>query len=101
MYAVIFTSIRTLEEQDLYSEWSEKMEALVKDIDGYVRHIGFRDAESRKGVTISYFESAEAIARWKQLNEHLEAQRLGREHFYEEYQVQVSKIEREYSWNRA
>ena len=97
-FVVIFRSTRKLDDGHLYSEWSEKMEALVKTIDGYEHHFGFRDAISRDGVTVSYFTSLEAISQWKNLNEHKMAQQLGRDSFYEEYSVQVCEVLRDYGF---
>ena len=97
-YAVIFTSTRTLGDSDLYATWSARMEAEVAAIPGYLSHVGFRDAVTRRGVTISYFQSQEAIRTWRDVQEHREAQRLGRERFYEEYTVEVARIERSYAW---
>ena len=34
-YVVIFRSTRKIDDGQLYSEWSKKMEQLVKSIDGY------------------------------------------------------------------
>ena len=97
-FVVIFRSTRKLDDGSVYSEWSEKMETLVKTIDGYEKHFGFRDPETRDGVTISYFSSLEAISEWKNLADHGTAQRFGRENFYEEYSVQVCEILRDYEF---
>ena len=61
-YVVIFRSIRKLDDGQLYSEWSEKMENLIKTIDGYDHHFGYRDTTSREGVTVSYFTTLDAIS---------------------------------------
>lgn len=98
-YVVIFRSIRKLDDGKLYSEWSEKMDSMVRTIDGYEKHFGFRDTSSRDGVTVSYFTSLEAISRWKNLDEHKVAQQLGRDAFYEEYSVQVCEVLRDYSFD--
>lgn len=97
-YLVVFRSTRKLDDGLLYIDWSEKMETLVKTIDGYKKHFGFRDLETRDGVTISYFSSLEAISEWKNLADHRSAQELGREKFYEEYSVQVCEILRDYEF---
>ncbi len=97
-YVVIFRSTRKLDDGQLYSEWSEKMENLVKTIDGYEHHFGFRDATSRDGVTVSYFTSLEAVSQWKNLDEHKMAQHLGRDSFYEEYSIQVCEVLRDYGF---
>ena len=97
-YLVVFRSTRKLDDGAIYSEWSEKMEILVKTIDGYKKHFGFRDPDTRDGVTIAYFSSLEAISEWKNLADHKVAQNLGREKFYEEYSVQVCEILRDYEF---
>jgi heme-degrading monooxygenase HmoA len=97
-YVVIFRSTRKLDDGKLYSEWSQKMEKLVKEVDGYEHHFGFRDTSSREGVTLSYFTSLEAISQWRSLGEHKVAQQLGRDAFYEDYSVQVCEVLREYGF---
>jgi heme-degrading monooxygenase HmoA len=97
-YLVVFRSTRKLDDGAMYSKWSEKMESLVKTIDGYEKHFGFRDSETLDGVTVSYFRSLEAISEWKSLADHRTAQELGREEFYNEYSVQVCEILRDYEF---
>jgi heme-degrading monooxygenase HmoA len=60
---------------------------------------GFLGVESVRedlGITVSYWESLEAIRNWKRNAEHLEAQRLGKEQWYSGFRVRIAKIEREY-----
>ena len=87
-----------MDHSELYQEWSEKMEQLVVVQDGYLSHFGFRDPESREGVTVSYFDSEESIKQWHNNGEHLQAQSLGRTHFYESFSVEVAEIRRRYEW---
>ena len=97
-FLVVFRSTRKLDDGSQYAEWSEKMEILVKSLGGYEKHFGFRDPDTRDGVTISYFKSLEAISLWKNLVDHRKAQEFGREKFYEEYSVQVCEILRDYKF---
>ena len=91
-YAVIFTSIKTGNE-DGYKETLEKMLQLAAKHPGY---IGIESARSEIGITVSYWESTDAIRSWKQQSEHLLAQKKGREKWYEHYRVRVCKVERDY-----
>ena len=100
MYAVIFRSTRTTHSQELYKEHSAKMDYLVSGIKGYISHHSQRDPITREGITISYFESLEAIKQWREHPEHLETQELGKKLFYEKYEVKVVKVERKYEWSR-
>lgn len=96
-YAVIFSSLRTEGDRG-YAEMAERMEALARVQPGF---LGFETARDEVGITVSYWESLEDIARWKEQTEHLEAQRLGKEMWYEHYTLRICKVEREYSFKKS
>ena len=95
-YAVIFTSTRT-EVEDSYSYMAIKMETLAKQQPGF---LGVESARNEIGITVSYWESLEAIANWKQNLDHLDAQFLGRQKWYENYIVRIAKVEKEYGFEK-
>ncbi|MES2862964.1 MAG: antibiotic biosynthesis monooxygenase [Bacteroidota bacterium] len=95
-YAVIFTSTRT-NLDDNYAEMAIKMETLAKQQPGF---LGVESARNEIGITVSYWESLEAIANWKQNLDHLDAQFLGRQKWYENYMVRIAKVEKEYSFEK-
>jgi len=91
-YAVIFTSIRT-EDDAGYGETAERMEALAREMPGY---LGIESARGTDGfgITISYWASEAAIAEWKRHIEHQAAQSRGKREWYAGYRVRVAKVER-------
>ncbi len=91
-YAVIFTSIRN-EANDEYEQISIRMSELAKQQTGYLGH---ESAREEIGITVSYWESLDAIRNWKMNSEHLFAQKKGREEFYSKYKVRIAKVERDY-----
>ena len=93
-YAVIFTSTRT-EVEAGYAEMATKMVALAKAQPGF---IGMESARSEIGITVSYWESLEAIKNWKANMEHVEAQEKGKTTWYKNYKVRIAKVEREYEF---
>ncbi len=95
-YAVIFTSTRTDLDEN-YSEMAIKMETLAKQQPGF---LGVESARNEIGITVSYWESLEAIANWKQNLDHLDAQFLGRQKWYDNYVVRIAKVEKEYGFER-
>jgi heme-degrading monooxygenase HmoA len=95
-YAVIFTSIRTDIDQN-YSDMAVKMVELAQLQEGF---LGIESARNEIGITVSYWKSLEAIKKWKQNLDHLEAQHKGIEKWYERYTVRIAKVEREYSFNK-
>lgn len=92
-YAVIFTSLRREEPGDGYGEMAQRMEELARQQTGFLGVESVRDA-SGLGITVSYWQSLEAIAAWKANAEHLVAQRLGRENWYERFSLRVCRVER-------
>lgn len=95
-YAVIFISQRTEHNQEGYASMSERMEELAKEQPGFIKVESTRDSEGH-GITVSYWESLEAIQRWKENSKHKAAQQKGKETWYSHYQVQICKVIKEYS----
>jgi heme-degrading monooxygenase HmoA len=94
-YAVIFTSTQT-NTLDGYSEMADQMEALAKQQPGF---LGMESARNGLGITVSYWESLDAIKTWKLQSDHLVAQRKGRTDFYNWYKVRICKVERDYEFS--
>lgn len=94
--AVIFASTRTKDHDEEYSRWSERMNELVLEQPGFIDVVSARDPKTRFGITVSYFEDEQSAQNWKANLEHLEAQRLGRTDFYENYSVKIANVFREY-----
>jgi len=93
-YAVIFSSRRT-EGDNGYGEMAARMEELAATMPGYLGIESARGADGF-GITVSYWESEEAMANWKKQAEHRIAQQRGRAEWYSDYTVRVAKVEREY-----
>lgn len=94
-YAVIFTSIRTLVEED-YAEMAEEMVRLAAIQPGYLGHESAREG---LGITISYWESLASIQAWKANADHLIAQKFGREKWYAAFKTRIALVERDYGMN--
>jgi heme-degrading monooxygenase HmoA len=96
--AVIFTTTRSRDNHG-YDEMAERMDALAAVQPGYLGIESVNDGST--GITVSYWESSEAARAWKQHAEHLAAQRIGRERWYDAYSVRVATVERDYRFDRS
>ena len=94
-YAVIFSSRRTIDDDAGYAETAERMVRLAERQPGYLGIESARGTD-RFGITVSYWESGEAIKAWKEQLEHQAAQRDGQARWYEYYELRVAKVERGY-----
>lgn len=93
-YAVIFTSERADEDHG-YAEMAEEMVKLASLQPGF---LGVESAREGVGITVSYWDSLEAIQKWKQNERHLVAQRKGMAEWYRTYKTRVCKVERDYGF---
>ncbi len=98
-YAVIFTSNLSNDTAD-YSTVADKMEELAKQQPGFLGVESARD-HSVLGITISYWESLEAIENWKQNALHKEAKKRGREQWYENFHLRICLVEKEFKFHRG
>ncbi len=92
MYAVIFRAT-IAEPDDEYFQLAKRLRELAKDY-GCLEFVFL--TEGREEISISYWADQKQISAWKENQEHVLAQKKGREKWYETYRVQIAKIEREY-----
>ncbi|GGX89883.1 hypothetical protein GCM10007160_16620 [Litchfieldella qijiaojingensis] len=92
-YAVIFTSVRSELDDEDYEAMATRMVELASQQPGF---LGVESAREDVGITVSYWDSLEAIKRWKAHVEHREAQRLGLERWYSTFKTRISRVERDY-----
>jgi heme-degrading monooxygenase HmoA len=95
---VIFkTHLRAGADEEAYRRTSRRMHELVDQIPGFIS-IKAYTAEDGESIDLVRFETDDALRVWKEQPEHLEAQRRGREEFYDHYSVQACKVVRDYEF---
>jgi heme-degrading monooxygenase HmoA len=98
-YAVIFSSLRQGEDND-YGATADRMVELAAQQPGYLGVESLRGADGF-GITVSYWESEEAIKNWKRHAEHTAARERGRKEWYEHFELRIAKVERAYAGPRG
>jgi heme-degrading monooxygenase HmoA len=97
-YVVIFTSLRT-EVDAGYAEAAQRMLELAAQQPGF---LGVESARSDGlGITLSYWQSEEAIRAWREHAEHSAVREQGRADWYAAFATRVAKVERAYSFSRS
>lgn len=94
-YAVIFASERT-EGDNGYHVMASKMAELASQQNGYLGAESARDDDL--GITVSYLETLEDIAAWKDHATHQIAQERGKKEWYSRFALRVCKVERDYMY---
>ncbi|RJQ77076.1 antibiotic biosynthesis monooxygenase [Pseudonocardiaceae bacterium YIM PH 21723] len=95
--AIIIT--QRLNGHDLtgYERMNRRMVELVERQPGYLGRTSGVRADGSELVVI-YFADEESLLAWKNLPEHLVAQRLGQERWYAEYEVRIAHVARSYAF---
>ncbi|KXS14159.1 hypothetical protein M427DRAFT_136019 [Gonapodya prolifera JEL478] len=99
-YAAIFTSRRRKQvrgKSDGYDLMSAEMANLVSSQSGFLGSESARRPDG-VGITVAFFKDEASILAWRNNPDHSVAQRLGREKFYDEYELTIAKVERSYGW---
>lgn len=94
-YAVIFTSVRTPEDESRYAKMANKLEELAKQQNGF---LGIESVRNDLGITVSYWRDLDSIRKWKIQADHLFAQKMGQEKWYKYYKTRIALVERDYNF---
>lgn len=95
-YAVIFTSLQTL-DLDGYAWMAERMEMLASEQPGF---LGIESARRDIGITVSYWRDLDSIRAWKEQVDHRVAQKTGKERWYQRYVLRIARVEAAYEFTR-
>lgn len=97
-YVVCFSSQRT-EGDHGYGEMADVMEQLARQQPGFLGVESARGADGF-GITNSFWKDEESIRAWKRNVDHLAAQKLARQDWYQTYELRIARVERAYGFTR-
>ena len=93
-YAVIFASQRTEGDRG-YGHMADRMVELASKQPAFLGVESVRGTDGF-GITVSYWATEADARAWKEVAEHVVAQREGRQRWYDAYRVRVCRVDREY-----
>ena len=94
MVITVFRSRLRSEHTDDFQRLADRMLQIAQSMPGFISYKVYA-ADDGERCSIIEFESLEHLQAWREHPEHREAQRLGRERFYEEYTLQIGEPTRE------
>lgn len=100
MLVILFRSRLTPAAGADYQSFDAELEGLVKQNPGYVSHKGYQAADGER-LTLVWFKDEESLRAWRTLPRHAEAQRRGREAWYEHYTMDVAQVVRSSRFQRS
>jgi heme-degrading monooxygenase HmoA len=98
MIAVIF---EFTPHEGRFADYKALAEGLAEDVrnaDGFLSIERFESITSKgKFVSLSFWRDEEAVARWRNLQNHRDAQRQGRGSIFGSYRLRVAQVLRDYT----
>ncbi len=97
MFAVIFEVEPEPNRLQDYLDIAGRLRPELEKIDGFISIERFKSLSQKdKILSLSFWRDEEAIARWRQQEQHHAAQRTGRDRIFRDYRIRVSAVMRDY-----
>jgi heme-degrading monooxygenase HmoA len=99
--AVIFEVWPEPDRKQEYLDIAARLRPLLEQVDGFISIERFESlSEPGKILSLSVFSDEAAVARWRQLEAHREAQISGRDGIFRDYRLRVAGVIRDYGMTR-
>ena len=100
MFAVIFEVFPEKKTTQEYLAIASELKQQLTQIEGFISIERFSSLNKKgKVLSLSFWESEQAIEKWRNLACHREAQSKGRQNIFTDYRIRVAKVERDYGMN--
>ena len=100
MIAVIFEAIPAPGQRDAYLDAAARLRPLLEQMDGFISIERFESlTQPGKILSLSFWRDEEAVARWRNLEQHRAVQAAGRASVFADYRLRVAGVLRDYGKN--
>ena len=100
MIAVIFELTPAPGRKQEYLDLAAGLAAELQDRDGFISIERFQSISNpERFVSLSFWRDEEAVRKWRNLQQHREAQAKGRAGIFAAYRLRVAQVLRDYSMN--
>ena len=100
MIAVIFEVVPRSDRKDAYLDTAARLKPLLAQMDGFISIERFQSlTDPGKILSLSFWRDEAAVAAWRGLEEHRQAQHEGRRAIFEDYRLRVAAVLRDYGMN--
>jgi len=98
LLAVIFEVTPTEEGKSEYLKIAAKLRSFLENRDGFISIERFQSlTEEGKILSLSFWRDENSIAEWRNVLEHRNAQKKGKELLFRSYRIRVAEVIRDYT----
>lgn len=98
MLAVIFEVTPSEEGKAEYLEIASELRRFLKNRDGFISIERFQSlTDEGKILSLSFWRDESAVAQWRNLFEHRNAQKKGKDSLFLSYRIRVAEVIRDYT----
>ncbi|MDB5093867.1 MAG: antibiotic biosynthesis monooxygenase [Candidatus Eremiobacteraeota bacterium] len=100
MIAVIFEVWPHPERKGEYLDIAAELRPLLDGIDGFISIERFQSlSQPEKLLSLSFWRDEDAVAQWRRLEAHRDAQARGRATVFKDYRLRIASVVRDYGLN--
>lgn len=100
MIAVIFEVVPAPGQRDIYLQAAARLRPQLERIDGFISIERFESlSEPGKLLSLSFWRDEAAVAAWRNVEAHRQAQAMGRGGVFADYRLRIAGVVRDYGMN--
>lgn len=97
MIAVIFEVVPAPGQRDIYLQAAARLRPQLERIDGFISIERFESlSEPGKLLSLSFWRDEAAVAAWRNVEAHRQAQAMGRGGVFADYRLRIAGVVRDY-----
>jgi heme-degrading monooxygenase HmoA len=96
---ILFRSRLTEQAGEDYKATDAELEKMVQENPGFIAAKAYTAADGER-LTVVWWRDEESLAEWRNLMRHREAQEIGRQKWYQYYEVEVAQVTRSKRFER-
>jgi len=98
MIAVIFKAIPADGQWDAYLDIAASLKPELITMEGFISIERYQSlSQPGKVLSLSFWKDESSILKWRNLESHRAAQKLGRKSIFDHYRIRIAYVERDYS----
>jgi heme-degrading monooxygenase HmoA len=99
--AVLFEVFPKVDQRQAYLDTAAALRPHLETMDGFISIERFESlTQPGKILSLSFWRDERAVATWRNVEAHRNAQKLGRDDIFQDYRLRVAAVQRDYGLHK-